>query len=76
MGFSESLMPEIRDYGVGVSVVMPGSVDTDLFPPGTDRSWMLEPANVADAVAFVVHATAQSLVHRIEVRPLSPRRPR
>jgi NADP-dependent 3-hydroxy acid dehydrogenase YdfG len=76
MGFSESLMLEVRDYGVGVSVVMPGSVDTDLFPPGTDRSWMLEPENVAEAVAFVVNAPPHMLVHRIEVRPLSPKRKR
>lgn len=76
MGFSESLMLEVRDAGVGVSVVMPGSVDTDLFPPGTDRSWMLEPENVADAVAFVVNAPPHMLVHRVEVRPLSPKRKR
>ena len=55
---------------------MPGSVDTDLFPPGTNRTWMLEPKDVGDAVAFVVNAPAHMLVHRIEVRPLSPKRPR
>lgn len=76
MGFSESLMLEVRDAGVGVSVVMPGSVDTDLFPPGTNKSWMLEASNVADAVAFVVTTPPHMLVHRIEVRPLSPKRPR
>ena len=76
MGFSESLMLEVRDAGVAVSVVMPGSVDTDLFPPGTNRTWMLEPKDVGDAVAFVVNAPAHMLVHRIEVRPLSPKRPR
>ena len=76
MGFSESLMLEVRDAGVAVSVVMPGSVDTDLFPPGTNRTWMLEPKDVGHAVAFVVNAPAHMLVHRIEVRPLSPKRPR
>ncbi len=76
MGFSESLMLEVRDAGVAVSVVMPGSVDTDLFPPGTNRTWMLEPKDVGDAVAFVVNAPVHMLVHRIEVRPLSPKRPR
>ena len=76
MGFSESLMLEVRDAGVAVSVVMPGSVDTDLFPPGTNRTWMLEPKDVGEAVAFVVNAPAHMLVHRIEVRPLSPKRPR
>ncbi len=76
MGFSESLMLEVRDAGVSVSVVMPGSVDTDLFPVGTNRTWMLEPADVASAVAYVVQAPAHMLVHRLEVRPLSPKRPR
>ena len=76
MGFSESLMLEVRDAGVAVSVVMPGSVDTDLFPPGTNRTWMLEPKDVGDAVAFVVNSPAHMLVHRIEVRPLSPKRAR
>ena len=76
MGFSESLMLEVRDAGVGVSVIMPGSVDTDLFPPGTNRGWMLEPTDVASAVAFAVNAPSHMLVHRLEVRPLSPKRPR
>ena len=76
MGFSESLMLEVREAGVAVSVVMPGSVDTDLFPPGTNRTWMLEPKDVGDAVAFVVNSPTHMLVHRIEVRPLSPKRAR
>ena len=76
MGFAESLMLEVRDAGVGVSVITPGSVDTDLFPAGTNRTWMLEPKNVADAVGFAVEAPAHMLVHRLEVRPLSPKRPR
>lgn len=76
MGFAESLMLEVRDAGVGVSVITPGSVDTDLFPAGTNRTWMLEPKNVADAVAFAVEAPSHMLVHRLEVRPLSPTRPR
>lgn len=76
MGFAESLMLEVRDAGVGVSVVMPGSVDTELFPPGTDTAWMLEASNVADTVAFVVNAPQHMLLHRVEVRPLSPKRKR
>ncbi len=76
MGFAESLMLEVRDAGVGVSVVMPGSVDTDLFPPGTNRTWMLEPQDVAATVAFAVTQPAHVLLHRLEVRPLSPKRPR
>jgi NADP-dependent 3-hydroxy acid dehydrogenase YdfG len=76
MGFTESLMLEVRDAGVKVSVVMPGSVDTDLFPAGTDRSWMLEPADVAEVVAHMIATPAHALQGRVEVRPLSPKRPR
>jgi NADP-dependent 3-hydroxy acid dehydrogenase YdfG len=76
MGFTESLMLEVRDAGVKVSVVMPGSVDTDLFPEGTDRSWMLEPADVAEVVAHMVATPSHALQGRVEVRPLSPKRPR
>ena len=76
MGFTESLMLEVRDAGVKVSVVMPGSVDTDLFPEGTDRSWMLEPRDVADVVAHMIATPAHALQGRVEVRPLSPKRPR
>ena len=76
MGFAESLMLEVRDAGVGVSVITPGSVATELFPEGTNTSWMLDPSNVADAVAFAVTTPQHMLVHRLEVRPLSPKRPR
>ncbi|GAB1342180.1 SDR family oxidoreductase [Gemmatimonas sp.] len=76
MGFAESLMLEVRDAGVGVAVITPGSVATDLFPEGSNLTWMLEPQNVADAVAFAVNAPPHMLVHRLEVRPLSPKRPR
>ena len=76
MGFAESLMLEVRDAGVGVSVITPGSVATELFPEGTNTAWMLEPENVADAVVFAVTTPQHVLVHRLEVRPLSPKRPR
>jgi len=76
MGFAESLMLEVRDAGVGVSVITPGSVATDLFPVGTNTSWMLAPENVAEAVHFAVTTPQHMLVHRLEVRPLSPKRPR
>lgn len=76
MGFAESLMLEVRDAGVGVSVITPGSVATELFPEGTNTEWMLEPENIADAVEFAVTAPPHMLVHRLEVRPLSPKRMR
>ncbi len=74
MGFSESLMLEVRDSGVKVSVILPGSVATELFPEGTDTSWMLDPEQVAESVAHVVNAPPGVLVYQLEVRPLTPKR--
>jgi NADP-dependent 3-hydroxy acid dehydrogenase YdfG len=76
MGFAECLMLEVRDAGVKVSVIMPGSVATDLFPEGTDTRWMIEPEDVAESIAYAVETPPWVLVHRLEVRPLSPRRKR
>jgi short-subunit dehydrogenase len=76
MGFSESLMLEVRDAGVKVSVVMPGSVETELFPAGTDTSWMCTPDDVALAVRHLVDTPPHTLQYIVEVRPLTPKRRR
>jgi short-subunit dehydrogenase len=72
IGFTESLMLEVRDSGVRVSVIMPGSVATDFFPPGTDVSWMLTPEQVAESVAHLIDAPRDALISRVEMRPAMP----
>jgi len=74
MGFAESLMLEVRDQGVKVSVVNPGSVATDFSPERSDPSWMLVADDVADAVAFAVDTPPRVLLHRIEVRAAAPKK--
>lgn len=74
MGFSESLMLEVRDRGVKVSVVSPGSVATDFFRVGRDASWMLTPDDVAEAVAHTIDTPPRVLVHRVEVRAAAPKK--
>jgi 3-oxoacyl-[acyl-carrier protein] reductase len=68
-------MLEVRDAGVRVAVVNPGSVATD-FSRGGNADWNLRPEDVAESVAHVVAAPPSVLVHRVEVRALSPKRPR
>jgi 3-oxoacyl-[acyl-carrier protein] reductase len=71
--WSESLMLEVREHGVKVSVVMPGSVTThfnDHVPSGDD-AWKLSADDVAGTVAYVVSTPANVLVHRAEVRTLT-----
>ncbi|HEY9450496.1 MAG TPA: SDR family oxidoreductase [Gemmatimonadaceae bacterium] len=70
VGFSESLMMEVRDSGVRVSLVMPGSVATQFSHREGDTSWMLTPAEVADAVLFTLEQPDSALISRVEMRPL------
>jgi 3-hydroxy acid dehydrogenase/malonic semialdehyde reductase len=70
MGFSESRMLELREYGVKVSIVNPGSVATS-FSARSDASWMLAAEDVADAVADVLNTPPNVLIHRVEVRTLT-----
>jgi NADP-dependent 3-hydroxy acid dehydrogenase YdfG len=70
MGFSESLMLELREHNVKVSVINPGGVDTS-FSSGGDGSWKLTADDVAESVAFVVSTPPTVLVHRVEVRTLT-----
>lgn len=71
-GFAESLMLEVREAGVKVSVVMPGSVATSFSRTGRDQSWKLMAEDVAASVEFLLDAPQRMLVDRIEMRPLNP----
>jgi 3-oxoacyl-[acyl-carrier protein] reductase len=68
--FTESLMLELRDQGIKVSVVAPGGVATGFSGSSGDQSWKLRPEDVADAVADVIDTPPNVLVHRVEVRTL------
>ena len=75
LGFSESLMLEVREFGVKVSVVMPGSVATDMIVgDSTDQSWMLRPEDVADVVAGILDSPSHALTYQVEVRAANPRK--
>jgi NADP-dependent 3-hydroxy acid dehydrogenase YdfG len=74
MGFSESLLLEVRSSGVKISVVMPGSVATEMVASEADATWMLRPEDVAESVAHIVATPPAVLVHRLEIRALRPPR--
>ncbi|HUF28975.1 MAG TPA: SDR family NAD(P)-dependent oxidoreductase [Gemmatimonadaceae bacterium] len=74
IGLSESLYLEVRESGVKVSLVMPGSVATEVFADGRDTSWMLKPEDVAETVAHVLGTPDNVLVHRVEIRATTPRK--
>jgi len=69
-GLSYSVAEELRGYGIRVSVVCPGSVDTELSPhTGKDPGKMLQPADVAHVVAMLVTQAPQSFASEVLLRP-------
>ncbi len=74
-GFSEALMMEVRDQGIRVSYVMPGSVATE-FGDGSEGKddWALRPADVAEVVLDLLRAPPRALFSRVEMRPSRPPR--
>jgi 3-oxoacyl-[acyl-carrier protein] reductase len=69
-GLSYSVAEELRAHNIRVSVVCPGSVNTELTPhEGKDQSKMLQPADVAHAVAMLVTQAPQSFISEVLLRP-------
>jgi 3-oxoacyl-[acyl-carrier protein] reductase len=71
LGFTESLMLEVRHFGIKVAAVCPGSVDT-AFLGREPKAWKLRPEDVLDAVVYVLESSPGALPSRIELRPLRP----
>lgn len=69
-GLSYSVAEELRQYQIRVSVVCPGSTETELSPhAGKDPNKMLQPGDIAHAVAMLVTQAPQSFVSEILIRP-------
>jgi 3-oxoacyl-[acyl-carrier protein] reductase len=61
---------ELRTHNIRVSVICPGSVHTELSPhAGKDPKKMLQPDDVAHAVAMLVTQSPQSFASEILLRP-------
>ena len=69
-GLTYSVAEELRGHNIRVSVVCPGSVDTELSPhAGKDPNKMLQPDDVAHTVAMLVTQAPQSFVSELLLRP-------
>jgi NAD(P)-dependent dehydrogenase (short-subunit alcohol dehydrogenase family) len=73
-GFSEALMQEVRHDGIKVSYIMPGSVNTEFGgdAPSDEKSWQLQPDDIARVVINLLQYPDRSLPSRVEIRPSQP----
>ena len=76
--WAESLMLEVRGRGVKVSVVAPGGVATEFSGHTVTEAdrWKLAAEDVATAVSQVIATPPDVLIHRLEVRTLTPPPPK
>jgi NAD(P)-dependent dehydrogenase (short-subunit alcohol dehydrogenase family) len=88
VGFSEAVMLDHRHDGVRVSLVMPGSVDTEFGRAGSasenaqgksqavtaKSDWKIAPEDIADIVVSVLKMPSRTTISRVEVRPSRPPR--
>jgi len=74
-GFSEALMLDYRYENIRVSYIMPGSVDTKFGSgAGANADWKIAPEDVAEVVTGLLRMPERTLVSRVEMRPLKPKK--
>ncbi len=75
-GFSEAVMKEVRDDGIRVTCLYPGSTDTNFFDvAGTEMTENpLHPEDVAATVQHVLESPTNHLISEVVMRPLRPHR--
>lgn len=76
LGMTEAMMLDVRHSGVRVSLVMPGSVNTDFGGRDrqAERDWRLEADDCALAVMHLLEYPKEAHVSRVEMRPSRPRK--
>jgi len=75
-GFSDALYKEVRDFGVKVTCVYPGSVKTDFFRHSENikaHDNMLMPYDVANQIIYCLESPPNFHNVNLEIRPLKPR---
>lgn len=71
-GFSQSLFQEVRDYGIKVTTLYPGSVDSKSHRQGpADGSWKVRPEEVGQACRDVLRTSSGTLISELEIRPVA-----
>ncbi len=76
IGFSRSLLLEIREQNIRVITICPGSVDTSFSPTPKDPSRsekILHPQDVADTILSALMLPDRAMVSEIDIRPTNPK---
>jgi 3-oxoacyl-[acyl-carrier protein] reductase len=76
LGFSRSLMLEVRQDNIRVIAICPGSVDTSLLHDQpmlkSEPSRILQPEDVAASILHALTLPERALVSELDIRPTNP----
>jgi len=75
VGFTQALMLDIRNYGVKVTTILPGSVATNFNnnQPTEKDAWKIQPEDLGQMVVDLLKMNPRTLPSKIEVRPSIPK---
>ena len=76
LGFSESLALELREFGIKVSIVLPGSTATHFSGSTPDKRvethpGILLPQDIADSVLYLLNQRHEAWTSILNIRPLN-----
>ncbi|SDB66475.1 hypothetical protein SAMN03097699_3247 [Flavobacteriaceae bacterium MAR_2010_188] len=73
-GFTQAVMLDLRQAGIKVSTIMPGSVSThfDGNEPSEKGDWKIQPEDIGELVVDLLKMNPRTLPSKIEVRPSMP----
>tara|TARA_R110002051_G_scaffold324920_1_gene424610 strand:+ start:35423 stop:36133 length:711 start_codon:yes stop_codon:yes gene_type:complete len=74
VGFTQAAMLDLRQYGIKVSTIMPGSVATHFndHTPSDKDAWKIQPEDIGELVYDLLKMNSRTLPSKIEVRPTRP----
>lgn len=75
-GFSDALMKELRDFGIKVTCMYPGSIATEFFKHsgGSLSPNMMQSEDVATVLINLLEMPDNFLIDEIVMRPLNPKK--
>lgn len=73
-GFTQAVMLDLRQYGIKVSTIMPGSVSTYFNgnEPSDKGAWKIQIEDIGELVVDLLKMHPRTLPSKIEVRPTTP----
>ncbi len=71
VGFTQAVMLDVRNYGIKVTTIMPGSVATYFngHTPSSADAWKIQPEDIGQMVVDLLEMNPRTLPSKIEVRP-------